>query len=676
MRCWGGRVLAARATPCTAIVTMLVNGNSNNVSIYETGKDSPKVISLEAFTSEYQLTREDQETLNKQGYIDRFQNIDYAQIDCQHSLCANGVKLIDSPGLKESSSRTKVTTRFLQQAQAIIFVLNATQIISEDERRFVSENLGKGRLTNVFFVVNKINLVDEFEVDDIKKYVKLGIEDCFIDEEGDFDQDLYDRRVFYVDAKGALAARSGERTDQAQLKMSGLLLLEQELEAFLASNEKVSAYFESSIQSLSWIVPEVQRTVRERKQVLDSPLAELEQKSIEVEQRLVGLESRRLIIDRTLQRDISKIGGKATGSFKELVAEMRNSWKEDSQKLDLKAIFDLFDLKSDWLINPEAWTNLGGLIWESGFESIIQGVSALFLQVFTNQNPENSPKEEVIDSNSAKQRIIQIIEDAIKNYLDDKFAKWSNKLPSLLDPDIQEMLEEAKLQTEAFEMELNMIRDFFFGANSEVKTELDSKLGKNDPSKIWQAYMGLLMYDFSQITGTFLGDGDWLSFLGRAILQGATMIFVGNVIAPALGGIVAVIAFISFELILVMLQKDGFKAKILETIGNNLFIELDKSSPKICQSLEEEIRNKVTGIIEPLLSSLQNEIDQLRQVRDKILAEKRDMNFSVEKEKDRLDIIETKANQLFARVCELTYGRQLTQKDIEKLTEGKSLVNR
>ena len=672
----GGRVLAARATPCTAIVTMLVYGDSNNVSVYKNGNEIPQVMSLDAFNTEYQLTKEDQEKLNEQGFTYRFQDIDYAQIACQHSLCANGVRLIDSPGLKESNSRTKITTRFLRQAQAIIFVLNATQIISEDERQFIKENLGKGRLTNIFFVINKINLVDEFEVDDIKKYVKLGLEECFTDEAtGEFDQNLYDRRVFYVDAKSALAARSVNPINQRQLEESGVLRLELELESFLASDEKVSAYFESSIQSLSWIIPEVQRTVRERKQVLDSPLAELEQKSIEVEQRLIGLESRRLIIDRTLQRDISKIGGKATDSFKELVAEMRNSWKEDSQKLDLKAIFDLFDLKSDWLINTEAWNNLGGLIWESGFESITQGVSSVFLQVFTNQNPESSPKKEKTGSNSAKQRIIQIIEDAIKKYLDDKFVKWSNKLPSLLEPDIQEMLEEAKLQTEAFEMELNMIRDFFFGVNSEVKTELDSKLGKNDPSKIWQAYMGLLMYDFSQITGTFLGDGNWWSFILRAILQGVTIFFVGNVIAPVLGGIVAAIAFAIFELILVILQKDGFKAKILETIGNNLFIELDKLSPKICQSLEKEISNKLTRMIEPLLSSLQNEIDQLRQVRDKILSEKRDMNFSVDKEKSRLNAIETKVNQLFARVCEITYGKQLTRQEMQKLTEGKTLIS-
>ncbi|WP_287722455.1 hypothetical protein, partial [Microcystis sp. M158S2] len=35
----------------------------------------------------------------------------------------------------------------------------------------------------------------------------------------------------------------------------------------------------------------------------------------------------------------------------------------------------------------------------------------------------------------------------------------------------------------------------------------------------------------------------------------------------------------------------------------------------------------------------------------------------------------SKLNQLFARVCELTYGRQLTRQEIYKLTEGKSLVS-
>ncbi|MCA6622878.1 MAG: dynamin family protein [Pseudanabaena sp. M165S2SP1A06QC] len=602
----GGRVLAARATPCTAIVTMLVNGDSSNVSVYETGKDSPKIMSLEAFTSEYQLTREDQETLNKQGYINRFQNIDYAQIECQHSLCANGVRLIDSPGLKESSSRTKVTNRFLQQAQAIIFVLNATQIISEDERRFVSENLGKGRLTNVFFVVNKINLVDEFEVDDIKKYVKLGIEDCFIDEEGDFDQDLYDRRVFYVDAKGALAARSGQETNQAQLEVSGLLPLEQELEAFLASNEKVSAYFESSIQSLSWIVPEVHKNVRRRKTTLDEPLVDLEQRSKEAEQRLESLESRKSTMDRAIQFYISKIIGKAASSLKDHVATMRRTWKEESEKqISLDEIFGL---------NLESLRNFANLI-----------------NIFDQESKR-----------LAIQKINQAIEREVKKYSEPKFKEWSEQVPDLLESDFQSMIQELKLQTEAFELELEKIKDFFFGIHAEAQDTLN--LEQNTEAKIWQSYIGLMMFDFSQITGTLLGKGDWTSFFKRAMLQVGTGLAV-NFIFPVIGSL-AFIVFLALEAVIIYIQREDFKAKVLEEIGKNFFNGLDEKMPEICQSLESEIQEKLTKMTSPLIDKLRSEIDEFRQSKDKVIAQKQQMTFSAEKEKARLDAIETKLTHI------------------------------
>jgi GTPase SAR1 family protein len=630
----GGKVLAAKATPCTAIVTMLVNGDSNNVSVYETGQDSPKVMSLEAFTSEYQLTREDQETLNKQGYIDRFQNIDYAQIDCQHSLCANGVKLIDSPGLKESSSRTKVTNRFLQQAQAIIFVLNATQIISEDERRFISENLGKGRLTNVFFVVNKINLVDKEEVDAIKEYVKLGIEDCFIDDEGDFDHDLYDRRVFYVDAKGALSARSGERTNQPQLEMSGLLPLEQELEAFLASNEKVTAYFESSIQSISLIVPEVHKNVRRRKTTLDEPLVDLEQRSTEAEQRLESLESRKSTMDRALQFYISKISGKAASSLKDHVGTMRRTWKEESEKqISLDEIFGF---------NQESLSNFVNL-----------------LNIFDKESNQ-----------SAKQKTNQAIERELKKYSEPKFKEWSEQVPDLLESDFQEMIKELKLQTEAFELELERIKDFFFGIHAEAQDTLN--LEQNTEAKIWQSYIGLVMLDFSQITGTLLGKGDWTSFFKRAMVQIGTGLIVSSII-PIIGSL-AWLVFLALEAIIIFIQREEFKTKVFEEIGKNFFNGLDEKMPEICQSLESEIQEKLTKMTSPLIDKLRSEIDEFRQSKDKVIAQKQQMTFSAEKEKTRLDAIETKVNQLFMRACELTYDRQLTLKEFQKLTEGKSLV--
>ena len=630
----GGRVLAARATPCTAIVTMLVYGDSNNVSVYKNGNEIPQVMSLDAFNAEYQLTKEDQEKLNEQGFTYRFQDIDYAQIDCQHSLCANGVRLIDSPGLKESTSRTKITTRFLRQAQAIIFVLNATQIISEDERQFIKENLGKGRLTNIFFVINKINLVDEFEVDDIKKYVKLGLEECFTDEAtGEFDQNLYNRRVFYVDAKSALSARITNPINQRQLEESGVLRLELELESFLASDEKVCAYFESSIQSLSWIVPEVKTTVRQRKQTLDVPLIELEQKSEEVDQRLVGLESRKGILDRMLQIYISKISSNAATSLRDHIGKMRQTWTKDSQSLNLEEIFGF-----DW----EAIKNFFKLL-------------------------------AVWNNSEAKQKINRILERELKAYSELKFKEWADQLPETLTPEIEKMVAEAELQTREFDLELTRIRDFFF--EIPMKTEDTLNLEKNIGAKTWQAYIGFAMGDVSQITGTLMGKGDIDGFIKR-ILSQLAMFTIASSIIPVVGPIVTLIGFVIVEVFIIAFQRDNLRLKVLEEIGKNFFEQLESKISEISSPLEQEIDKNLTRMMAPLIQKQQSEIDELRQSRDQILSQKRDISFSAEKEKGRLDAIETKVNHLFARVCELTYGKQLTRQETQKLTEGKSLINR
>ena len=149
----GSKTLPAKATPCSAIITILVYGDSDKVILYESDKDSPRSLTWDEFKAEFQLTKEDQEKLDKEGYIDRFSNIEYALIECQNRLCNNGVRLIDSPGLKENASRTKVTTKFLKQSQSIIFVLNATKILSEDERDFIETFFQAGQINNVFLLL-------------------------------------------------------------------------------------------------------------------------------------------------------------------------------------------------------------------------------------------------------------------------------------------------------------------------------------------------------------------------------------------------------------------------------------------------------------------------------------------------------------------------------------------
>ncbi|NJO85004.1 MAG: hypothetical protein HC828_21130 [Blastochloris sp.] len=145
----GSKLLPARNLPTTAVITVVVGGERQDVAIYRYGTDDPEFISFEEFRKEYQIREDDTRTIDTAP--NRFAEIEYAQIETEHWLCANRVRLIDSPGLDEHTSRTTTAERFLKSVQAVIYVLNATRILSQNEMALIEDKLGDGRLEHVFF---------------------------------------------------------------------------------------------------------------------------------------------------------------------------------------------------------------------------------------------------------------------------------------------------------------------------------------------------------------------------------------------------------------------------------------------------------------------------------------------------------------------------------------------
>jgi ribosome biogenesis GTPase A len=210
----GAKVLAARNLPTTAVICVLVYGEKQEVAIYEDRQAEPRMVDWQTFSREFHLTEKDIETLNETGYIDRFAHIRYAQVECRHQFCEHGVRLIDSPGLKENISRTRMALQFCQESDAVVYLLLATQILSDDEKALIDTMLGPGRLENVFFVVNKCDAVDdEDELNELKRWVGTSLGHHFLTESGKFDQDFYDRRVFFISARKALQGRTEQPND-------------------------------------------------------------------------------------------------------------------------------------------------------------------------------------------------------------------------------------------------------------------------------------------------------------------------------------------------------------------------------------------------------------------------------------------------------------------------------
>ena len=72
-------------------------------------------------------------------------------------LLKNNVEIIDSPGLNEHATRTKVTMEYLTKADAILFVLAADKLCARDEMEFIEKNMRKHGFDSVCFVVNRFD---------------------------------------------------------------------------------------------------------------------------------------------------------------------------------------------------------------------------------------------------------------------------------------------------------------------------------------------------------------------------------------------------------------------------------------------------------------------------------------------------------------------------------------
>lgn len=605
----GEETLPAKAVPCTAVISVLVNGTSPDVCVFEVGKKEPRKISWEEFMEEFRLTEEDQETLMQQKYLDRFEHVNYVQIERSHPFCANGVRLIDSPGLGEAASRTKATMGYFNQTHAIIFVLNATKILSKEEKQFIETYLlpeAKARANNVFFVVNRINLVLSKEVPGIQEWVKKALRPMFTGSDGQLDENLYNRRVFYVNALAAQEAREMAPIDERMLEESGVLALERELERFLTGEEKVSAAFGSSVQAARHVVSQAQDTILQQKAALDQPLTELEERRAVAEKKLRELEKEKRDIERSIQMVAETAKSKVFADLSTYLNEMHETWPQDS---GLEASSDAGTIG---MINLD----------EIGAKMVVSAA---------------------MGSANAKAQIEAIVSEGVRDYLLTKFNDWSTRVPTVVAQDVEAMQEVVGDRVTAFEEKLQEIKiQFAAGEHADVSELFAHRSGQ----KKFMAGLAALLMDPSNFAGSLMGKGDWSGFVGRMVMQGVFFMIVGSVMS---GGLLLV-AFVLTEAYLIQTKLQEFKRNLLHALGEKLHQSLQQKLPELRQEIDTSVGEPFERFTAELTSALQSHIDEARAEQDRIIAQKKDQNFSVEQEKNRLGLIGAQLTQLLETV--------------------------
>ncbi|MGH3090097.1 MAG: dynamin family protein, partial [Rubrobacteraceae bacterium] len=153
--------------------------------------------------------------------------IRWIEVDVPVQFLPKGVSVLDTPGLGALyAGHARITHRFVPEADAVIFVLESSQPVIEEDLKFIEQILTI--TNNIFFIQTKI---DQYARDDWQSIQRRNEEILA----QSFKGRLTDTRVWPISSTNLRAAASAdEKMKQAYLMASRYNELSSALEAFLA----------------------------------------------------------------------------------------------------------------------------------------------------------------------------------------------------------------------------------------------------------------------------------------------------------------------------------------------------------------------------------------------------------------------------------------------------------
>ena len=265
----GRTVLPAGVTPTTAVIHHLVYAPDPEARIvYHDQHVEP--VALEALRT--------WAVGDETAHLD-LAAIKYIEIGYPSKLLEERVVLVDTPGVNDLSlQRADITYSYIPRSDAVIFLLDAGQLLKESERVFLLEKLiGKSR-DKIVFVINKVDIWSTDEREEALNYVRRELGKL-----------VKEPVLFPISAQYALA----ERTD------SGMPELVKYLGEFLA-NERGRIMLDQALAEGLAVAGLLDQGLDAKRMALQMSAEELERKIVilkrEADGQLQGLDQRRATI--------------------------------------------------------------------------------------------------------------------------------------------------------------------------------------------------------------------------------------------------------------------------------------------------------------------------------------------------------------------------------------------
>ncbi len=197
----GKKLLPMGVTPTTALIHHIEHGETASAqAVPEEGEGvEVPLAELESYEVGGEHAKDD---------------VHFLKVAYPSPMLAEGVVLVDTPGVNDlNHQRAEITYGYIPRSDAVIFLLDAGQILKESERQFIANKLLTASRDKLLFVINKIDLLEDDERAEAVAYATKHLTEI-----------VDDPKVFPLSAERALEGdREGSGLDEFVTELTRFL---------------------------------------------------------------------------------------------------------------------------------------------------------------------------------------------------------------------------------------------------------------------------------------------------------------------------------------------------------------------------------------------------------------------------------------------------------------------
>jgi small GTP-binding protein len=214
--------------------------------------------------------------------------VDYLEVGYPAALLKERILLVDTPGVNDLSlQRADITYSYIPRADAVLFLLDAGQILKESERQFLNDKLLKASRDKIVFVITKWDILNEDEKKEALAYARTQLANL-----------VKDPVVFPISAETALQGGGMEKSGMSELLAHLTNFLAEErgrilLDNALGEGENVGNLLTKGVdarrRSLSMKTEELERRIKTLEEDLKGTAGTIEQRRMKIREEISGI---------------------------------------------------------------------------------------------------------------------------------------------------------------------------------------------------------------------------------------------------------------------------------------------------------------------------------------------------------------------------------------------------